>query len=309
MKKVYYFTLIFLFAFGGKTIAQSSLDFVPAGGAFPIIALPPSETTTNTDYLSLSNYHFFNPYYYNPAMAGIEGKKQINANWNRQFYNSYSLSYEQPVSSINSAFGMHFSYTSNYSSAVRYFGLAYNYGFQLDQAQLKLGLQFSQISVALNESLFGFSDDKKEWYNTPSMDAGLAFQYKQIRIGASVKNLFPSKFITADNITRFINVTNGERQFNISFANTIKLSKQWDWSLAVLLRNAESQDIHDFSSYISFRKNYFVGATFRTQVEHHWVGFVGVKIKEKVNLQFSFNAQKEDSEDRRFIETLAQFQF
>lgn len=311
MKKYGYFFLIFLFASFGKTMGQNSLDFVGGGGntLLPFPTPTPVETTTNTDYLSLSNYHFFNPYFYNPAMAGIEGKKQISGDWNRRLDHSFLLSYEQPISSINSAFGMHYSYTSNFSSAVRYFGLAYNYGFQLDQAQLKLGLQFSQISIALNELFFGFNDNEDKWYNSPSMDIGIALQFKQLRVGVSVKNLFPTKIISADNIRRFTNVLNGERQLNISFANTTKLSEKWDWSLAVLLRNAESQDIHDFSSYLSFRKIYFIGATFRTTVENKWIGFVGVKIKEKMNLQFSFNTQRDDFEDRRFIETLAQYQF
>ncbi len=314
MKKIYYFTLIFLLVFSGKTIAQSSLSFSPGGsGGFNIIAPPPGPTpitTLTSNYLPLSNYHFFNPFYHNPAMAGIEGKKQFITDWNRQLDHSFSLSYEQPISSINSTFGMQYSYTSNFSHAARHYGLAYNYGFKLsDSTQLKLGIQFSQTSIALNEMLFGFDENKEKWYNAPSMDIGLAYQAKQLRIGMSVQNLFPSKIISADTISNFYNVIIGERQFNLSLAHTFKTAEEWAWSIAILLRKTEAQNINDFSSYFSYRKKYFFGATYRTDVDNYWIAFVGVKIKDKLNLQFSFNTQKDDLEDRRFFEALIQYQF
>jgi len=65
---------------------------------------------------------------------------------------------------------------------------------------------------------------------------------------------------------------------------------------------------HDFSSYISFRKKVTIGATYRTQFDPIWIGFVGVKLKEKLNLQFSFNVKK-DKYDPRFWEALVQYAF
>lgn len=304
MKKNYYFLLICIFIFFGKTSAQFGNSILPE---IDRLIIGPPNVSNN---LPLSNFHFFNPYYYNPAMAGIEDKKRINTSWNRQMNHSFSASYEQPVSSINSAFGAHFSYSSNFFTSVRYYGLAYNYRFKIkDKARLNLGVQFSQISLAFDESFLGFSPNISKWYNGPSLDLGLALQVKQFRFGASVQNLFPSQIITADGIGTFFNVDNGERQINFTLANTFRLSEDWDWSLASLFRYAKSQDIHDFSSYISFRKKIFFGTTYRTEVEHHWIAFVGVKIKEKVNLQFSFNEEKDDYEDHRFFEILAQYQF
>jgi len=302
MKKNYFFLLICIFIFFGKASAQfeNSIDFV---GDQLIIGSP-----NVSNHLPLSNYHFFNPFYFNPAMAGIEDKKRLNTSWNRQFDHSFSASYEQPVSSINSAFGAHFSYTSNFYTSVRYYGLAYNYRFKIkDEAKLNLGVQFSQISISLDEPSI-ITSNKSKWHNGPSLDLGLAFQIKQFRFGASVQNLIPSKIISAD-IRPSLDIYNGERQINITVANTFQLSEKWHWSLAGLARFVKSQNIHDFSSYISFRKKYFIGATYRTEVEHRWISFVGLKIKEKVNLQFSFNAQKKDYEDHRFFEALAQYQF
>ena len=51
-----------------------------------------------------------------------------------------------------------------------------------------------------------------------------------------------------------------------------------------------------------------MGATYRTQIEPVWIGFVGVKLKEKLNLQFSFNVDKEEDVPR-FWEALVQHQF
>jgi type IX secretion system PorP/SprF family membrane protein len=306
MKNKYYLILVVVFLCFGKTSAQSFANALIAPER--LIFIPSFEGTNS--YLPLSNYHFFNPYYYNPAMAGIQDKKQLNTNWNRQIDHSFSGSYEQPISSINSAIGMHYSYTSDEFSSARYYGLAYNYGFNIKgKAKLRLGFQFSQISISFDENQIGFGENQTKWYNSPSMDIGLAFQAKQFRFGVSVQNLFPTTLISEDGVTVFSDVMNGERQVNISLANTFRLSKNWDWSLAFLFRNTETQNIHDLSSYFSFRKKYFVGTTYRTLVDDPWIGFVGIKIKEKVNLQFSCNAKKDDYEDRRFFEVLGQYLF
>lgn len=298
--------MVALFFCFGKSSAQSFDNTLIAPDRLFIV---PSFGGTN-NYLPLSNYHFFNPYYYNPAMAGIENKKQLNANWNRQTNHSFLASYEQPISSINSAIGMHYSYTSDELSSARYFGLAYNYGFNIkDKAKLRLGFQFSHINISFEENQIGLTENLEKWYNSPSMDIGLAFQTRQFRFGVSVQNLFPTTLISEDGVTFFTDVINGERQVNISLANTFRLAKNWDWSLAFLFRNTETQNIHDLSSYISFRKKYFIGTTYRTLVDDPWIGFVGIKIKEKVNLQFSCNAKKDDYEDRRFFEVLGQYQF
>lgn len=306
MKNKYYLILVVLFFCFGKISAQSFGNSLIAPER--ILFAPTFAGTTN--YLPLSNYHFFNPYYYNPAMAGMEDKKQLNMNWNRQLDHSFLVSYEQPISSINSAIGMHYSYTSDEFTSARYYGLAYNYGFNIkDKAKLKLGFQFSQISISIDEAQFGVSENKKKWYNSPSIDIGFAFQARQFKLGVSVQNLFPTTLISEDGIQIFTDIENGERQVNVSIANTFKLSKKWDWSLAFLFRNNDTQNIHDLSSYFSFRKKYFIGTTFRTLVDDPWIGFVGIKIKEKVNLQFSCNAKKDNYEDRRFFEVLAQYQF
>ena len=302
-----FFLIIISFFFIGKTFAQPFVNLSPADSFVPIPFVP--------NNFPLSNYHFFNPSYYNPAMVGIEDKKQLNAIWNRGADHSFFVNYEQPIKAINSAIGLHFSHTSTFSRSIRKYGLAYNYGFKVDDnAQLKLGVRFSNVHVGLGR----YYEDVKDWYSVPALDIGLAFQVKQLRVGFSVQNLFPTQIVSADNSLYFADIVNGERQLNISIANTFKLSEKWDWSIANLFRIGEDREyyyedytsnIHDLSSYISFRKTFFIGATFRTKIEHHWIGFVGVKIKEKINLQFSFNEQKIDYEDKRIIEVLAQYQF
>ena len=309
MNKSYYFVFIFLSVFCVKTIGQNSLS--PTADGFFIPGLIPGSTpvaTYNLNYLPLSNYHFFNPYYFNPAMAGIEEKKQLNADWIRQADHSFLLSYEQPISSINSAIGMQYSYTSDFFSSVRYIGFAYNYGFNLkDKAKLKFGFQFSQASISINEFLFGVNDKKGQWYNSPTLDLGLAFKTKNVKIGFSVQNLFPTSINSADSISNFYNIINGYRQFNTSFAYSADVLKNCRWSLAGLIR---SNNANDFSSYLTFSEKYFIGTTFRVDDEDDiWITFVGLKIKEKMNLQFSFNATKDDRKERRFFETLIQSQF
>ena len=290
---------------------------------------PPSPITYLLDFNPISNYHFFNPFAFNPAMAGIGDKRQINGNWNRQIEHSPSASYEQPLASINSAIGINYAYSKRNFGRIHRYGLAYNYGFRWkENTQLRIGVQFSQINISTNDfSLLSLGEN--EWTNFPSLDFGLAFQFKQLRLGASVQNLVPKKFPLA--FTPFGSSNSWietNRKLNLSAANTFKLSKKWDWSLAFLLRFSTEKNLddyyyyssfyygdegkqqqHDFSTYLSFDKKYSIGATYRTQYyDPVWIGFVGFKIKEKLNLQFSFNAQKSEY-DPRFWEALAQYQF
>ena len=320
MKNIFYYFLFVLFIFHGEVTAQSilpSTSSIISSNDFALGFGGPISNAINN--LPLSNYHFFNPSYHNPAMVGIEDKKQLNADWNRQFENYYFISYEQPVKSINSAFGIFVSSTSEYNTSIRNYGLTYNYGFKVnDNAKLKFGFQFSQTHFSLNEYFIGGNSPKKKWHSASSLDIGTAFQVKQLRIGVSIQNLFPVEINPDDyNFQYYGNVTNGRRQVNISAANTFKLSEDWDLSLAMLLRfydnNNEYENpfrINDFSSYFSYRKKYFFGTTLRIDSdEDYLIGFLGIKIKEKMNLQFSFNAKKNYWEDRRFFETLVQYQF
>ncbi len=326
MKK--YFLLI-LFCCLGYSISIKAQTFLP-NSADRLLALDFFGPVVNVlDINSISNYHFFNPYVFNPAMAGIEDKRQLNFDLNRQFNYTASLSFEQPISSINSAIGVQYEYSLKSFGKMHRYGLAYNYGFRWkENSQLRIGLQFSQINIKVdNYSVIPLEWNK--WYNFPSLDLGMAFQHKELRLGVSVQNLVPKKYARFNEQTEsFVNKVNTERTVNVSAANTFKLAKSWDWSLAFLLRfnsfdvldeyynyyepyyfGIESnKNQHDFSSYLTFRKKYTIGTTYRVQYDPVWIGFVGVKLKEKLNLQFSYNMKKEEYTPR-FWEALTQYQF
>jgi hypothetical protein len=320
MKKYYPLILFFFLGYSTKFNAQSIL--IDNFDRFPSLEFFGS-TRNVIDFNSISSYHFFNSYAFNPAMAGIEDKRQFNFDWNRQNENTASLSYEQPITSFNSAIGVQYEYSVENFGKVHRYGLAYNYGFRWkENTQLRIGMQFSQVNVKLNEYSF-LPLEGNEWYSFPSVDFGLAFQHKQLRLGASVQNLVPKEFPIYSELTEsFSQKVDTKRTLNFSAANTFKLSKKWDWSLAFLLRFNSHESIddfyyyefgdnrnrHDFSSYFSFQKKLTIGTTFRTQFDPIWIGFVGVKLKEKLNLQFSFNVGKEEYEPR-FWEALTQYQF
>ena len=314
MKKTFYLSLIFLFIFFEKNSAQISASGFERFRVDGLIVAP---STRTINYLPFSNYHFFNPSYNNPAMIGIEDKKQLNLNWNRQIENAYLVSYEQSVKYINSAFGIFVSTTYDYNTSIRNFGLAYNYGFKFkNDAKLKFGFQFSQTHFSLRQYIAGGNGPVKKWNSATSLDLGVAFQIKKLRLGMSVQNLLPVK-INLD--YHYAEIVNGRQQINISAANTFRVSDDWDWSLAMLLRFYDDNDpyfetpfnINDYSSYFSYRKKYFFGITSRTNTDEDdlLIWFVGLKIKEKTNLQLSFNNKSNDREDRRFFEILAQYQF
>jgi len=323
MKKYYFLILFFCLGFSVNFKAQfifpNSFDRSPEDNFF-------APTLRMIDFNSISNFHFFNPYAFNPAMAGIEDKRQFNFDWNRQDNHSASISYEQPITSFNSAIGVQYDYSERNFGKVHRYGLAYNYGFRWkENTQLRIGMQFSQVNIKLNKYSY-LPLEENEWYSFPSIDFGLAFQYKQLRLGASVQNLVPKEFPIFNERTEiYDNPIDTKRTLNLSAANTFKLSKKWDWSVVFLLRfnshttfnnnnyyyyyNFErNRNQHDFSSYISFRKKVTIGATYRTQFDPIWIGFVGVKLKEKLNLQFSFNVKK-DKYDPRFWEALVQYAF
>ena len=326
MKK--YFPLILFFSLGySANFCAQNLEVSSNSFLFPGFVIGPS--TNVLDFNSISNYHFFNPFAFNPAMAGIEDKQQLNLDRNRQLEHTVSMSYEQPIASINSAIGAYYEYNIKDSNKIHRYGLAYNYGFRWkEKTQLRFGIQFSQIHVEANSSTLSLDQDK--WYHFPSLDLGMAFQYKQLRLGASVQNLVPTDFAKFSEITEtYINQVDTERTLNFSIANTFEFSKNWDLSLACLLRFYNHEIIeeiiyenyyptyytylgnkkqHDYSSYISFQKKITIGATYRTQYDPVWIGFVGLKLKKKLNLQFSFNMEK-DEDEPRFWEALTQYQF
>ncbi len=318
MKKYFPFILFFSLGYSLSFTAQSILP------AINFDRLPSSES------FAPSNYHFFNPFNFNPAMAGIEEKQQLNFGWNRQVNNSASLSYEQPIATINSAIGLHYEYNVRSYGEMHRYGLAYNYGFRWKKnTQLRIGMQFSQVNIKVEQYSF-LPLEGNEWYSFPSVDFGLAFQHKQLRLGVSIQNLMPEEFpIFNEENGNYLNKIDTKRTLNLSAANTFQLSKNLNWSVAFLLR-FYSHDViddfaynyfypyyysyksnnqqHDFSSYISFRKKCTIGATYRTQFDPVWIGFVGVKLKEKLDLKFSFNLKKEDNAPR-FWEALVQYQF
>lgn len=328
MKKYYLLVLCSCLFFAAKLNAQS---FSPGGGTgaifvpSPIIIPGPSPTDYVINFNPVSNYHFYNPFTFNPAMAGIENKRRINLNWNRQNHHAFSGAYEQPIAAINSTFGIQYEYRKETFGEMHRYGLAYNYGFHWgEETQLKLGVQFSQINIFVEEFSF-FPLQANEWHSLPSMDFGVAFQFKQLRLGVSAQNLIAKKLTQFNELDgSILSQLDSERMLNFSAANTFKLSKKWDWSAAFLLRFSNQKfyeqlnfyytkeghhNQHDFSTYLSFNKKYSVGTTFRTQYEENvWIGFVGIKLKEKMNLQFSYNVQKED-DTPRFWEFLTQYQF
>ena len=175
MKKYYPLILFFCLGYSTKFNAQSIL--IDNFDRFPSLEFFGS-TLNVIDFNSISNYHFFNSYAFNPAMAGIEDKRQFNFDWNRQNENTASLSYEQPITSFNSAIGVQYEYSVENFGEVHRYGLAYNYGFRWkENTQLRIGMQFSQVNVKLNEYSF-LPLEGNEWYSFPSVDFGLAFQHK-----------------------------------------------------------------------------------------------------------------------------------
>ena len=235
MKKYFPLILFYCLGYSVNISAQTLLfdnSFSPIGG------LNIADPSLNTiDFNTISNYHFFNPYAFNPAMAGIEDKRQFNVDWNRQINHSASISYEQPIATFNSAIGIQYEYSNKEYGKIHSYGLAYNYGFHWkENSQLRIGMQFSQVNIKVNRySSFTFEEDT--WHSFPSVDFGLAFQHKQLRLGASVQNLVPKEFVNFNEFTEsYINQGGTKRTLNLSAANIFQLSKKWDWSVALLLR-------------------------------------------------------------------------
>ena len=145
MKKYYSLILFFCLVYSVNFSAQSILpdinfDRFPASETF-------GPSTYVIDFNSISNYHFFNPYAFNPAMAGIEDKQQLNLDWNRQVNHSVSMSYEQPIANINSAIGIQYEYNDKYYGKMHRYGLAYNYGFSWkENSQFRICLLYTSPS-------------------------------------------------------------------------------------------------------------------------------------------------------------------
>ena len=301
--KILSIVILLCFSFGKINAQAAPLSGILAEG--DPFNLQISFNSIFDDMFLLSNYHFQNPFYFNPAMAGIDEKKRINLDWNRLYDHHFHASYEQPISSINSNIGMDAMYTSDFFFSIMNYGATYNYGVKIKKhTQIRFGFKFSQFNYKRNNSQV----DKK-WKSFPIADLGFALKRKQFKIGLSWQNAFPKKLPPFTILGSTFELSS-MRQFNFSIANTIKVSKNVDWTLAALFRDNKDEGVNDISTFFLFEKKYTVGLTVRSGnvIDYNWIGYLGLRIRERCNLNFSYNLAK-DTNDPRFFEVLTQYEF
>lgn len=307
-----YSCLIFTLFF----VSHLNAQFIVGESVFDLISVPGGPSILQLDHLGFSNYHFFNPYQFNPAMAGINEGRRINLDWKRENYgrsnrkikHDFYFNYEQALPFINSGIGFYSSYYDFQNYEVFSYGMAYNYALKIKEVtSLRFGIQFSQTHIHSDIFNLSNSPDKNSW-SFPNMDIGAAFKWENLTLGISYQDIFPNESKVQLSSSELTLRVRG-KYLNFSGAYTQAFSKNWKQHFAFLFRKPNQEDmINDYSSYISFRDKYFAGYTYRTNVEHHSIIFVGWNLEEKINLQFSFNSQRYEKKPRA-LETLVQYQF
>ena len=282
MTKNYWYLLFFLVAFLGEINAQNPV----------------------------SNFSYHNPFYFNPAMAGVDKKRRLTFNYSLKNEERNGLiSYEHPSKNLNHNLGIFLKVLTNTTSrsvSINKIGLAYNYTFKFSKiTSLTSGFQFTQFYIGGG----GASLSSSSWESISNMDLGLVLAIKKFKLGASVFNLW--QLTEEDEVVGPITVIyqpiRQTRDINTTISYDMKINKDIEAGLSFLY-NEKLKDYRtfDFSGHALFYKTFMLGGTWRVQERSFVKLFIGIQRWEYYWFQFSFNIKKDEIGPRN-VELILQY--
>ncbi|WP_224995417.1 type IX secretion system membrane protein PorP/SprF [Cesiribacter sp. SM1] len=189
MRKIYYFLIAIFSLGGGELLAQQEAQF--------------------TQYT-------FNPLYYNPAYAGVEGLTKITAVHRTQWANygygnpiSQVVSFTTPIYRLSSGFGTHF--VQDRAGPVSTLQLQGSYAYHLHlkelRTKLSFGARFGAVAKSIDEGRFEPNDIDdpllklgQAYEIQPDFGAGVYVQSSKIFGGVSFSHLVKSEFQYANDL-------------------------------------------------------------------------------------------------------------
>lgn len=272
----------------------------------------------NGQFDPITNYHNQNPFFYNPAMAGIENTKKLHIGASfRSPADHGTLSYEHPLENYNSNIGIYSRTFLDYYTITHKVGLAYNYTFRLGQkVSISPGFQFTNISMDSRPDKISFSTIKSNWISFPNFDFGLVVQLQNLKLGASIiDSRNTSKRFQTVYSTFYTPETYRTRTWVGTVSYDLKLPYKWAINASMLVYDyfeKKGDKIYDWSLLFNHNENIFVGMAYRKndQIDEDFKFrlFLGTKLWKKLSIFVSTNFDK-DGKRYRIVEPMIQYIF
>jgi len=232
-----------------------------------------------------SSLYNFNPYDFNPAVAGIDGKLSINADLRRQWIGligaplTQSLNAHLPVYFTKGGFGIQVKNSTVGVSRNIFAALSYNQIVEINESTLlSFGVSggFSQFSFngselrtpdGTYEGFPGIShndfilSEANESANAPMLSAGVLLSFRKFTLGVSADNLLASTYEFDNNRNQI--VFNQIRHYYGYLMYQLDLSEDLILRPSVFVK-AESAELQmDITLSAEFKEKFSLGASYR----------------------------------------------
>lgn len=252
-----------------------------------------------------------NPYGVNPAAAGLKGTLEATGGFRSQWVGidgnpvTQYLNVVLPLSIVSSGLGF---YVHNESIGARN-GLtakaSYNYIIKMGDGQLSFGAAGGIVQGSLNSAKLrtpegdynqGVIDHKDKILSavsisgtTPTFDVGIFFKNEKFEGGLSSSNILEPKLkLTGQSDINVVLKRNYFALVGVRFdlTNNITIHP------SMLIKSDAVQTQMDFSTFVRYNDNIFLGATFRGYNKNSQdaiAAFGGLKLNSKLMLAYSYD--------------------
>lgn len=219
--------------------------------------------------------YMFNPLFYNPAYAGVEGATSLTAMHRTQWagYGSGNpvtqlISFNTPIFRINSGFGLHFVNDQLGPQRNMQFQASYAYHLHLKELNTKLsfGIRGGANALSINESELSPNQandpllqlDDQPYDLRPDFGAGVYFQSQKVFGGIGVNHLFKGRFkdsnLNRQPLTNHMNVLFG---YDYTYGRKVTLTP------SLLVQTDFNQYNFTLSAMGNMDDKYWAGISFR----------------------------------------------
>jgi type IX secretion system PorP/SprF family membrane protein len=247
--------------------------------------------------------HTLNKFFFNPAVAGISQKTNVNALVRTQYLgytsNLYEggqnratfISAELPVSKVKGGLGIYL--MENKFSQIqtkRELNLSYSYHKRIAVSTLGLGLSvgLNQLSLDYENYVARDTDDPlisnlNASFMSPNLNAGVFLKNSTYQLGLSVKNILNNNYTVSETGS-----IKEERTAYLQGQYDLPLTYTIDVSPFLLLKSNFRQVSTEAGLMARFNQRYWAGINYRWQDAIGFIGGLEI-IKNKLNLNYAFD--------------------
>jgi type IX secretion system PorP/SprF family membrane protein len=265
----------------------------------------------NAQQPSLSSLYMLNPYNSNPAAAGLSKTMIITGGFRTQWVGiegnpkTTFVTAEIPLSIISSGVGISIQNETIGARSGINAKASYNYILKMGEGQLSFGAAAGIVQGTLDGLKLrtpegdynqGVADHRDNLLSlatlrgiTPTFDAGVYYKNERIEGGITILNITQPR-LNLDG-TKSVNVML-KRGYNAMVAAHFDLSSTITLHPSVIVRSDAIQTQMDFSTFLRYNDNFFLGASFRGYNKNSidaLTGFGGLKLNPKLTLAYAYD--------------------